>query len=166
MAEWFGVRLQLIGRDPAGRFSAMETHILAQTQAALTKETTALYNQVRTNISTRFKNPSLMQSAVGMRVRQAGPGFIGEVDASGEITGRRLPFMRIQEVGGTVKLPAIFPKNRQALWFTGARHPFASARPHNVKIPARSYLVLALQQRQAAIAEAFRQATVRGIEES
>jgi hypothetical protein len=164
--EFPKIRLDLIGRNPAGQFKSMADHIVEQMRVTVTKETELLANQVKTNIATKFRNPQKMQPAVGYKVRQAGPGWIGEVDASGEFTGYRPKFMAIQEFGGTVKLPAIFPRQRRALWFTGARHPFASARPHTVQIPPRSYLRLALEQRQAAIAAAFKQATARATEEA
>ncbi len=166
MFEFPKITIQQIGRDAAGRFASMSDHIVEQMRITVTQETGLLSNQVKTNIADKFKNPQKMQPAVGYRVRQAGPGWIGEVDASGDFTGYKPKFMRIQELGGTVKLPAIFPRNKKALWFPGARHPFASARPHNVTIRPRSYLQLALLQRQAAIDAAFKGATVKAIEES
>ncbi len=169
--EFPKVGLFMVGRDLAGRFVSMETHIVEQMRQTLTRETQILANQVKTNIAARVRNPALMQGAVGMSpVRQQGAAFVAEVDVSGTYTGRRLPFMRIQEEGGTVRIPRIskpFKRGtQQAMHFPGAKYPFAAAKAHNVRIPPRSYLRLALEQRQAAIDAGFKLSINRAVEES
>lgn len=169
MANGLDIKLELIPRDAgSGRFIKISDNMLNMTREAVAQQTAALYNQVRSNIGANFRNPAKMQTAVGMRVFQRGAQWVGEVDASGEITGRVLPFMRIQEYGGTIQTPAIFPRNARALHFlskSGEEVFTKHTRPHPTRIPARSYLRTALESRQAEIAQAFRVATERAVNE-
>ena len=152
------IRMEFIPRDALGRFQKIGENLLALTREAMVKTTDALRTQVRINIAGSFRNPNRMMSAVGSNVTQRGTQWIGEVDASGQFTGTRLPYMRIQEYGGIVHLPDIFPKRKQALYFTGASYPFAKAEAHDVTIRGRSYLRAALIQRQQEIQNLFKAA--------
>ena len=77
------------------------------------------------------------------------------------------PYLRIQEYGGVIHLPEIFPQGAQALhWLSPAKVGFSGAREqeevfarhaaaHDVTLPERSYLRAALAQRRSAIIAGF-----------
>ncbi len=60
----------------------------------------------------------------------------------GLAVGSDKPYAAIQHLGGTVHIPDIWPKVKQALMWPGALHPMPMAHAHDVTIPARSYLVI------------------------
>jgi len=51
-------------------------------------------------------------------------------------------YAAIQQFGGTVHLPDIYPQVKQALMWPGALHPVKMARAHDVTLPARPYLMI------------------------
>ena len=120
-----------------------------------------LVDQVRGNIGERFNNPGLMQSAIGSDVTRASTAVYGAVDASGRLSGVVLPYMAIQETGGTVNVPAFGPRDRSALaFFDGGVQFFAHrVRAHAVNIPAHHYMRDAIVERREAMIEAFRRVT-------
>src|SRR5258708_6981867 len=95
-----------VPRDLAGRFIQAKTNTLERLRLAVIHQTEELVKQTQRNIASQFRNPALMQSAIGMAIRERGNTVTGIVDASGELSGHPLPFMGIQEYGGTVKTPA------------------------------------------------------------
>ena len=56
--------------------------------------------------------------------------------------GSDKPYAAIHHFGGTVSLPEILPRLKQALFWPGAGHPMKRAAAHDVTIPARPWLVL------------------------
>lgn len=74
----------------------------------------------------------------------------------GLAVGSDKPYAGIQQHGGTVHLPDIWPKVKQALMWPGALHPVKMARAHDVTIPARPYLMIQQEDwaymRQSALA--------------
>ncbi len=169
MANGLDIKLELIPRDAgSGRFVKITDNMLNMTREVVAQQTYALASQVKGNIGATFKNPAAMQSAIGVDVRQRGSQWVGTIEARGEFTGVHLPFMAIQEYGGVVQTPEIFPARARVLRFFGkggdkifAKH----TRPHPTRIPARSYLRTALESRQAEIAQAFRVATEKAVAE-
>ncbi len=169
MANGLDIRLELTPRDAAsGRFLKISDNLLSYSRDVVAQQTLALVSQVRSNIGATFHNPGQMQTAVGFRIYQRGSQWVGEVDASGELTGRVLPFMRIQEYGGVAQTPAIFPKKARVLHFmtkTGQEVFAKRTKPHPTRIPPRSYFRMALEQRQAEIQQAFNAAVTRAVNE-
>ncbi len=51
-------------------------------------------------------------------------------------------YAAIQNFGGTIRLPDIHAKVKQALAWAGALHPVKTVQAHDVTIPARPYLVI------------------------
>lgn len=141
------------------------------TKLKVQEQTTILARTTRRNITRLFHNPEKMRSAIGWEVQEQGDEIIGTVDASGRISGVILPYMRIQEEGGTVDTPEIFPKDSRALLFFSGSHGgtlfdgkieldkvYAQhTRAHETRIPQRSYLHTALEERREAILRAFDQ---------
>jgi hypothetical protein len=125
-------------------------------------DTTAMVNaQAKANIARMFNHPDRMQDTLSESVADSGATVTGTVTAAG------LPYLRIQEYGGVVQVPEIFPVNVRALHFlapsslgfSGAQwqdEVFAAhAAPHEVRLPERSYLRAALAQRRSEIIAAF-----------
>jgi phage virion morphogenesis protein len=56
------------------------------------------------------------------------------------LVGSNRPYAAIHQLGGKISLPAMKPKNKRALYWPGAAHPYKSVRAHSVTIPARPYL--------------------------
>lgn len=140
-----------------------------------------LDRQVRANVRRQFNNPREMLSAIGSEVRETrrtsgftGTSFEVVVDASGALSGVRLPYMAIHERGGRTRAHQIFPRRRQALHFfaaagsrgrlTAYRGVFTRRVNHpGSRIPARSYLRRALDQRRNEITALFRAAVTRAV---
>jgi hypothetical protein len=132
----------------------------------VTDEVAQIADNARARMAELFKNPSTMQAAVGTSVEDGGTFIYGSVFAAG------LPYLRIQEFGGTIMTPEIFPSaaralhffaNRSALFRSGAEAATnevftKSTRAHPTRIPERSYMRYALAQRRASIRARFAQA--------
>jgi phage virion morphogenesis protein len=56
------------------------------------------------------------------------------------LVGSARIYSAIHQLGGTVHVPAMKPKNKKALFWPGAAHPVKSVKAHDVRIPARPYL--------------------------
>lgn len=51
-------------------------------------------------------------------------------------------YSAIQNLGGTINLPDIWHKVKEALYWVGALHPVKMVKAHDVTIPGRPYLVI------------------------
>jgi hypothetical protein len=123
--------------------------------------TALVESQARANIARLFNHPERMQDTLDAKVVDGTWTVTGTVTAAGQ------PYLRIQEYGGVVHVPEIFPVNAQALhWISPAKVGFsgtheqegvfsAHAAAHDVRLPERSYLRAALAQRRAEIIAAF-----------
>jgi hypothetical protein len=149
-----------------GRFRNATQSLHDRLLGIITEEVGLIADNARARMAELFKNPSIMQRSVGTSVEDGGTFIYGTVFAAG------LPYLRIQEYGGTIMTPEIFPSTARALHFfanrsTGFR-PGAEAstnevftkstRAHPTRIPERSYMRYALAQRRAAIRARFAQA--------
>jgi hypothetical protein len=117
--------------------------------------------QAKANIARLFNTPDRMQDTLSRQVTDAGTTVTGTVTAAG------LPYLRIQEMGGVIHVPEIFPRAAQALhWLSPAAVGFSGAHEqegvfamhaaaHDVRLPERSYLRAALAQRRAEIIAGF-----------
>jgi hypothetical protein len=130
-------------------------------EAEMRRQMGFMADAIRSNIAADFRNPSTMQSAVGAKTQRVVDVITGEADASGEITGARLPFMSIQETGGTTSPHLIEARSggvlaffweREGVLFLGRRvnHPGS-------KIPGRHFVKDAFDQRRDETIDAFRQ---------
>jgi hypothetical protein len=142
------------GRQPA------EQH---QRMVKVMHDATALVaSQARANIFRLFNHPDKMQDTIDATVVD------GTWEVTGTVTAAGLPYLRIQEFGGVIQTPEIFPRAAQALhWLSPASTGFSGAgasaegvfamhtRAHETRIPERSYLRAALDQRRAEIIAAF-----------
>jgi hypothetical protein len=128
---------------------------------AMHDATALVQNQASDNIARLFNKPGDMQNTLSSKVDDAGTTLTGTVTAAGK------PYLRIQEYGGVIHLPEIFPVNAQALhWLGPAKVGFSGAQQqdevfamhaaaHDVTLPERSYLRAALFQRKSEIIAGF-----------
>src|ERR1700731_4193611 len=117
--------------------------------------TALVASQARANIALLFKTPDRMQDTLDATVVDGTWTVIGTVTAAG------LPYLRIHEYGGVIQTPEIFPQAAQALhWLSPVAVGFSGATTqgevfamhtaaHQTRIPERSYLRAALDQRRA-----------------
>jgi hypothetical protein len=119
-----------------------------------------LADLVRANIAERFRNPTLMMSAIGEDVTRASTAVYGAVDASGRLSGVVLPFMEIQERGGTTAAHVI-PRGSGFVAFQGAQGDVVrrSVNHPGSRIPPHYYLRDAVRARREPMIEAFRRVT-------
>ncbi len=118
-------------------------------------------SQAKANIARLFNHPDKMQDTLDAKVVD------GTWTVTGTVTAAGLPYLRIQEYGGVIHVPEIFPQAAKALhWLSPAAVGFSGARgqddvfamhaaAHDVRLPERSYLRAALAQRRAEIIAAF-----------
>lgn len=93
-------------------------------------------------------------------------------DVEGSVTAEGLPYLRIQEHGGTVFTPAMVPVNAKVLAFMAPHGlPFKGSggngmvftmhtKAHPTTLPERSYMRSALAQRRSAIIAALKGTTI------
>lgn len=88
---------------------------------------------------------------------------IETADAIEGAVGTNVRYARIHEYGGTVHLPMLVPRRARALRFeVGGQTVFARrTRAHDVRIPERSYLRSALEDRRPTILAAIRATLAR-----
>jgi hypothetical protein len=169
--------------DSAGDFSIGEMDVRGMTRTTqrfenatralhdailgiITDEVGQVADNARARMGELFKNPGRMQAAISTSVEDGGSFIYGAITAFG------LPYLAIQEYGGVVMTPEIFPVNARALHFFTDRAAFfrpeataatgevfaKSTRAHPTVLPERSYLRYALAQRRSAIRARFAQA--------
>lgn len=82
-------------------------------------------------------------------------------------TGADTKYARIQELGGTIQIPDIYPTKAKALHFIidGKDIFVKHVRAHTVTIPPKYYMRDALQSMVTQIREGFREAVVEGAKE-
>jgi phage virion morphogenesis protein len=56
------------------------------------------------------------------------------------LVGSNKIYAAIHQLGGTIRVPEMRPKNKKALYWPGAAHPVRKVRGHDVHMPARAYL--------------------------
>lgn len=119
-----------------------------------------LADLVRSNIAARFHNPVRMMSAIGEDVTRAQTAVYGAVDASGRLSGVVLPFMAIQERGGTTAAHVI-PRGNGFVAFQGVQGDVVrrSVNHPGSRIPPHYYLRDAVRARREPMIEAFRRVT-------
>lgn len=140
----------------------------------VSEEVEIIGDLARARMAELFKNPGKMQASVGTRVEDGVTFIYASVIASG------LPYLAIQEYGGAVMTPDIFPSSARALHFftsgsagfTGSRAQSVSnevftahTRAHITVLPERSYMRYALAQRAGAIRARFAQAAAESLGE-
>lgn len=73
-------------------------------------------------------------------------GLLGSINwrivPEGLAVGSDKKYAAIQNFGGTIHLPNIYAKVKQALMWAGAAHPVKMVKAHDVTIPARTYLAI------------------------
>lgn len=155
------------------RISAVGGRVAEALETETRRQMDLMVDAVRSNIAADFRNPGRMQSAVGSRTQRAGDVITGELDASGQLTETPLPFMGIQEAGGTTRPHVIEARSggvlaffweREGVMFFGRRvnHPGS-------RIVGRHFVKNAFDAHRAETVLAFRQvlnATVQGVIEA
>ena len=141
-------------RDLQGRFQRIAGEEARNAESDVRAATELVYQQAKANIARMFRNPGRMQNALRMTFNRVSGGTRGsvEIEGVGYVT---------QEFGGT-RPYVIFPgAGKKVLAFEGSA-PFGSAgqtvfTPYvlHPPLPERSYLRLALEQKQAEIRELF-----------
>lgn len=139
----------------------------------VTEEVQEIADLARARMGELFKDPARMQASVDTLVQEGGTFIYGAIFASG------LPYLQIQEYGGAVMTPDIFPTSASALHFFSdtsagftASRAFAASdeiftrgtRAHLTVLPERSFMRYALAQRASAIRERFAQAAIDSID--
>jgi hypothetical protein len=145
-----------------GRFARQPAEQHRRMVTVMHDATGMVRNQARANIARLFNTPDRMQDTLDATVVD------GTWMVTGTVTAAGLPYLRIQEYGGVIQTPEIFPQAAQALhWLATAATGFsgAGASPegvfamhtaaHQTRLPERSYLRSALAQRRAEIIAAF-----------
>ena len=77
--------------------------------------TTLVENQAKANVARLFNTPERMQDTLSPKVEDSGTTVTGTVTAAGR------PYLRIQEYGGVIQTPEIFPRSAQALHWRAPR---------------------------------------------
>jgi phage gpG-like protein len=126
-------------------------HLRART--VVEADTRKLLASVRQKLS-----GEVLQSRTGRlreSIRASVSGLEGRVESDGSV-----PYARIQDMGGVIKVPEIFPAPAKALAFAyGGRLVFAKhTAAHQVDIPARSYMRASLDEIAPVIAADMRHA--------
>lgn len=136
-------------------------HVPGAVAATVRQETAILAETVKARMAALFRNPARMQAAVGTQVNDTGEGAEGIVFAQG------LPYLRIQEYGGTTRPHVILPVHGKVLAFLSAGGGFKGLSGSEMvftrkvmhpgsRIPERSYMRSALAMRRNAIIAALR----------
>jgi len=131
------------------RFGRMPGQVRQRLRQVVRDMSELVAETARANMARLFKGPV---AEITTQVTDSGDVITGTITAGGT------PFAAIHEYGGTVHIPEIFPVQAQALhWVSkGGAEVFARhAAAHDVRIPERSYLRSALDQREADIIAAF-----------
>ena len=83
------------------------------------------------------------------------PSINWRIVPEGLAVGSDKIYAAIQNFGGTIHLPDIYAKVKQALMWPGALHPVKMVQAHDVTLPARTYLAIQdddwLYMRQSAL---------------
>lgn len=127
---------------------------------AVSWETKQLEAQVKQNIQNLFQTPDRMLASISSEVE------VGRGEVTGSVTASGLPYLKIQEFGGTVQTPEIVPVNAKVLAFMsshklqfgGLGNPQSTdmiftkkTRAHPTDIPERSFMRRSLAERKADI---------------
>jgi hypothetical protein len=143
------------------RLGAVGGRVTAALEEETRRQMGLMADAVRSNIVASFRNPERMRSAVGSRTQRAGDVITGEVDASGELTGTVLPFMSIQESGGTTQPHVIEARAASVLaffWESAGVQFFGKRVNHpGSKIEGRHFVQNAFDARREATIAAFRE---------
>lgn len=147
------------------RVGSIGNRVVDALEAETRRQMGLMADVVRANIVASFHNPERMKAAVGSRTQRAGAVITGEVDASGALTGQVLPFMSIQETGGTTRPHVIAARAARALSFFWEREGvmFLGQRVNHPgsKITGRHFVKNAFDARREETITAFR--TVLGV---
>lgn len=127
---------------------------------AVSWETRQLEAQVKQNIVNLFQTPDKMLDSISSSVEA------GTEDVTGTVTASGLPYLKIQEYGGTVQTPEILPVNATVLAFMSAHklqfgglgNPQSTdmiftkkAKAHPTTLPERSFMRRSLADKKADI---------------
>lgn len=147
--------------DLIARFARQPAAQQARMGRAMHDATDLVRAQAKANIARLFNKPEAMQDTLDATVVD------GTWTVTGTVTAEGKPYLRIQEYGGIIHLPEIFPQGAQALhWLSPTQVGFSGAQQqdevfarhaaaHDVTLPERSYLRAALFQRRAEIIAGF-----------
>lgn len=134
--------------------------MMRRVKDAVSWETKQLEAQVRQNIQNLFKNPDRMLESVSSSVETSTD------EVSGTVTAAGLPYLKIQEYGGTVQTPEIVPvtatvlafMSAHKLQFGGLGNPQSTSMifskktaAHSTTLPERSFMRRSLAERKADI---------------
>lgn len=155
------------------KFQAAPSNIQARILSTLNVQMGLLKDEVQRRIRELFQTPDRMASTVTDSVTAQGPNtVVGSVKASG------LPYLAIQEYGGTVQTPEITPVNAKVLaFFLDKRLNFSSlftneasikiftmkTKAHPTTLPERSYMRSSLARRKASILDSLRDAATKAL---
>lgn len=165
MADVFDIQIvglqELIIKLTGETDGAMQGRI----REAITWETQQLEAQVKQNISNLFQNPDRMLASISSNVDS------NETQITGTVTASGLPYLKIQEYGGTVQTPEIVPVNATILAFMApAKLGFGSGpktadmvftkktAAHATTLPERSFMRRSLAQKKEDIISSIQMA--------
>lgn len=160
-------RVELRGRDELiARLDAMPERVHQALLEKMSTLTAALAAKVIDKLSDDVLHVRTgeLRRSISMKVDDDGDVIRGTVYSAANSPANK--YAAIQEYGGTIHIPDIYPTKAQALHFViDGKDVFAKmVRAHDVTIPERSFLRSSLEEMQDDIVSGIKDAILEGLQ--